>query len=205
MGLTGRSHPAGMHILVAVTRGRVAQVECGEDLNRLRDIAEKCDFDPAFDEITIWNAQGQLVYRREPSSETSGPIQSVKARLSNLGGPERLDQEGNRILHYAIYQLTNFEKDIEKVYRAFRDHDPACFDFRDYVKVYEGDLTISPDVPKEQLVTHVLDSVLWREFNVNHPADFRGHSLSVSDVVQLGDRYYYCQSIGWKMIEVADE
>lgn len=41
---------------------------------------------------------------------------------------------------------------------------------------------------------------VFRKFNTDHPHDFRGHSLSVSDIVVLyGTRSdaYYCDSIGW--------
>jgi hypothetical protein len=38
---------------------------------------------------------------------------------------------------------------------------------------------------------------LFIMFNLNHPADFRGHSLSVSDVVAIEGKHYYCDSIGF--------
>lgn len=45
---------------------------------------------------------------------------------------------------------------------------------------------------------------LYEIFNINHPEDFCGHSLSVSDIVVLfGDdscRWYYCDSFGWEDI-----
>ena len=43
---------------------------------------------------------------------------------------------------------------------------------------------------------------IYRQFNIDHPEDFRGHSLSVSDVVVLHekgtDTAYYVDSIGFK-------
>ena len=43
---------------------------------------------------------------------------------------------------------------------------------------------------------------IYRQFNIDHPEDFRGHSLSVSDVVVLHekgtDTAYYVNSIGFK-------
>lgn len=43
---------------------------------------------------------------------------------------------------------------------------------------------------------------IYRRFNIGHPEDFRGHSLSVSDVVVLhekgADTAYYVDSIGFK-------
>jgi len=39
---------------------------------------------------------------------------------------------------------------------------------------------------------------LFREFNINHPKDFRGHSLSTSDIVKINDDYYFCDSYCWQ-------
>lgn len=43
---------------------------------------------------------------------------------------------------------------------------------------------------------------LYEAFNVYAPSSFRGHLMSVSDVIILDNkRAYYCDSIGWKRIE----
>ena len=62
---------------------------------------------------------------------------------------------------------------------------------RDYKEVYSGNVPPDEYGPKATL------EELYREFNINHPADFKGHSLSVSDVVELDGRYYYCDNVGW--------
>ena len=42
---------------------------------------------------------------------------------------------------------------------------------------------------------------IWRQFDLDHPADFKGRSLSVSDVVLLDeDTLFYCQSVGWQKL-----
>jgi len=45
---------------------------------------------------------------------------------------------------------------------------------------------------------------LFEKFNMNQPDDFKGHSLSVSDVVVLFDhngcKWYYCDRFGWENI-----
>lgn len=47
---------------------------------------------------------------------------------------------------------------------------------------------------------------LWEVFNERHPEGFRGHSMSVSDLVLVKDietnekKYYYCDSFGWEKI-----
>lgn len=61
----------------------------------------------------------------------------------------------------------------------------------DYKKVYEG---------KRE---HINLEALYVEFNVNHPNDFRGHSMSVSDVIFVKEdieRIYYVDSWGFEDI-----
>lgn len=41
---------------------------------------------------------------------------------------------------------------------------------------------------------------VFKKFNVDHPEDFRGHSLSVGDVIKVGDRYFKVESVGFKEV-----
>lgn len=96
---------------------------------------------------------------------------------------------------FKIYQLKN----IRKTDYAFRDWECASshgFDIKDYKLVYSGD--------REK--NNILEN-LFVEFNLNHPEDFRGHSMSVSDVVAIKEDsndyywyYYYCDDFGWEEI-----
>ena len=62
----------------------------------------------------------------------------------------------------------------------------------DYTLMYEGDLSqYSGNTVEEKL------EVLFEEFNINKPANFMGHSMSVSDVVIVNDNAYYCDSVGF--------
>lgn len=69
-----------------------------------------------------------------------------------------------------------------------------------YDRVYSGYL----DAYAGESVTEVLDR-LYERFNLDHPADFTGHSLSVSDVIALnrdGDiSCYYVEPIGFQEIK----
>lgn len=42
---------------------------------------------------------------------------------------------------------------------------------------------------------------LYEIFNVHRPADFAGHSMSVSDIVQAPYGLYFCDSRGWKPVK----
>lgn len=105
-------------------------------------------------------------------------------------------------MKYEIYQL----KDSRNCDYGFMSWDFAKkhnFSMNDYRKVYSG--TIMED--------HVYDALnrLYDMFNRNHPSDFRGHSMSVSDVIvlrnsgKLQTTVYYCDSFGWENItEIAN-
>ena len=76
----------------------------------------------------------------------------------------------------------------------------------DFVKNF--DFSIYNEVWSGELENCSLEEI-FRFFNLNHPWDFKGHSLSVSDIVQIIDShtnvlngYYYCDSVGWKKIDV---
>lgn len=92
-------------------------------------------------------------------------------------------------MKYEIYQLDASLRSF--VERAFRPLDPASPPNRaEYVRVYAGEIRQSEDA-------HALEALFYA-FNVCHPKDFRGRSLSMSDVVLLDERAYYCDSVGWK-------
>ena len=91
-------------------------------------------------------------------------------------------------MHYKIKQLTN-----RNDYR-FMDYDFAVkhgFDLNDYEVTYEGEIDAQGSVYK------ALED-LFTIFNVERPEDFKGHSLSVSDVVELDGKNYYCDFVSWR-------
>ena len=93
--------------------------------------------------------------------------------------------------HYKIYQL----KSIAETRYAFRSWEEAekYFSMDDYKLVYEGSIKSDSDI-------NILNK-LWDVFNLDHPHDFRGHSMSMSDVVQINGKRYYCDSRGWKELK----
>lgn len=76
---------------------------------------------------------------------------------------------------------------------AFMPLGTRIIDATDYERTYYG------DVPATREMT-VLNA-LFRTFNVAHPDDFTGRSMSVSDVVVLdGDTVWYCDNLGWSQL-----
>lgn len=68
-------------------------------------------------------------------------------------------------------------------------------DFANYDKVYEGNIDMLPTASTE--LSAKLEA-MYQKFNIDHPDDFKGHSLSVSDVVVMDDKAYYVDSVGFK-------
>ena len=66
------------------------------------------------------------------------------------------------------------------------------FDIKNYEEVYTGNI-----IEGSPNMINVLDDI-FRQFNINHPKDFKGHSLSVSDVVYIDGHYWFCDSYGWE-------
>ena len=104
------------------------------------------------------------------------------------------DLENDDIVQYKIYQLRNM-RETSYGFMPWEFAKDQRFTINDYYMVYSGYV-----YGKDALDT------LFEMFNVNRPADFRGHSLSVSDVVAISEttgdewNWYYCDSFGWKNV-----
>ena len=107
---------------------------------------------------------------------------------------------------FIIKQLPINNKNI---YRDFEDNN--SFDYYDYVAVF-GDVFNNKSYNNINICEE-----LFSIFNTHHPDTFRGHSLSVSDIIVLSDvkkvdinndiyeriglpKYFYCNGAGFKDI-----
>jgi hypothetical protein len=101
-------------------------------------------------------------------------------------------------MKYTIYQIPSVRRGTpEDIYRKY------CFaplrwidevNMKHYVQVY------SDEIRYGKSIFEFLE-YLFKKFNLDHPNDFNGHSMSISDIVKVNDKYYFCDSIGWKHIE----
>lgn len=81
---------------------------------------------------------------------------------------------------YAILQLRRGDETVYERFASMRELGRMGVEpnIDHYEVVYVGELTKRGDQ------TDVLEG-LYTKFNIDHPADFKGHSLSVSDIVAL--------------------
>lgn len=93
--------------------------------------------------------------------------------------------------HYGIYQL---KKSEERTYQFMGMREASSFGFEIHGEDYE--LIYSDRLSMEETLNS-----LYEKFNINHPQDFIGHSLSVSDVVVMRkngeSKAYYVDSFGF--------
>ena len=94
-------------------------------------------------------------------------------------------------MKYKIKQI----KDVENCAYAFKHYEWAKIgiDLNDYEVVYEGDLDC-PEMP------NALEE-LFEIFNTKRPKDFEGRSMSISDVVEIDGKNYYCDFGGWEELK----
>lgn len=94
---------------------------------------------------------------------------------------------------YIVYQVKADEDFCFMRWGWAREHG---WSFKPYKDVWNGSEEARDD--------YDLLNYLYELLNESHPAGFRGHSMSVSDVVMIcdddGSRYYYCDSFGWEDI-----
>mgnify|MGYP001153242588 FL=1 len=136
----------------------------------------------------------------------SGQTGKIRMRLATVIQEEHLDGEAGPLLDriaayekeygisaYSIYQLdlSDSTDDLRFMSLDWLEKKGLPVGRDNYQMVYAAEL--SPGETLEDIYTR---------FNIDHPEDFKGHSLSVSDVVVLHEKgsntAYYVDSIGFK-------
>lgn len=102
------------------------------------------------------------------------------------------------MMQIAIYQI-DMDRDDKRVKFASFDR----------LEKYQGSSEVNPSIYNKvydgEVEAKNLEDVYYI-FNMNRPQDFKGHSLSVSDVVETTDettsekKWYYCDQFGFKEI-----
>ena len=92
---------------------------------------------------------------------------------------------------------------IEEVAYAFRSFNPGKFNFKDYKEVYE----LESESLDDKTNLEICEDVFY-VFNMRKPEDFEGHSLSVSDIIEIirhgSSSFYYCDMCGFSRLNRHD-
>lgn len=103
-----------------------------------------------------------------------------------------------------------------KIYQinSKRDINNMLFMPYDRLEKYQGssdvDCKIYDLIYENNVECNGLEDV-YKMFNINRPDDFKGHSLSVSDIVEVVDSdkiekgFYFCDSVGFKKVAFSPE
>ena len=117
-------------------------------------------------------------------------VHAYNKRLFEALGYRKKDLFPDRIIE--IYQINHDRDHGRKMFLSY--HMASPIDSTIYDLVWRGSVA----------GTASLEDIYYK-FNVNHPADFRGHSLSMSDIVHFPDtnESYYVDRFGYQ--NVTDE
>lgn len=99
---------------------------------------------------------------------------------------------------FSIYQIKESVLETEPM-KTFALYDEivekfGSVDIDDYDNIYSGEI-------EEDDVFEALLELLFTVFNTMKPENFKGHSLSAGDIVELDGTMWYCDSFGWKQLE----
>ncbi len=181
-----------------------------EDMERIKSQAEyaRKSFMDEWNKLSVEQQYQRLLDRADVatltniSSEPRGTLSSeaqmkyiIEKYMPFVFFKEGERPKPNQYHRYKIYQLPNNEKYHGVIFESMEQlkKDGIQLNQDDYVQVYEDRIAEFKGVD-------TLEDI-YKRFNTNLPADFSGHSLSVSDVIVISvdgkESAYYCDSIGF--------
>lgn len=124
-----------------------------------------------------------------------GDYEKCNSRLANLINPPKIEAP---VKTFEIYQIRRVDETRDVRFEPYERLLKAGLkpDFKSYDKMYEADVSMLSG----KSTGEKLESAFYT-FNMERPEDFKGHSLSVSDVVVLDDTAYYVDSVGFKPLK----
>lgn len=124
-----------------------------------------------------------------------GDYEKCNSRLANLINPPKIEAP---VKTFEIYQIRRVDETRDVRFEPYERLLKAGLkpDFKTYDKMYEADISMLSG----KSTGEKLESAFY-VFNQERPEDFKGHSLSVSDVVVLDDTAYYVDSVGFKPLK----
>lgn len=124
-----------------------------------------------------------------------GDYEKCNSKLANLINAPKLEAP---VKTFEIYQIRRVDETRDVRFEPYERLLKAGIkpDFKTYDKMYEANVSMLSG----KSTGEKLESAFY-VFNQERPEDFKGHSLSVSDVVVLDDTAYYVDSVGFKPLK----
>ena len=124
-----------------------------------------------------------------------GDYEKCNSKLANLINAPKLEAP---VKTFEIYQIRRVDETRDVRFEPYERLLKSGLkpDFKTYDKMYEADVSMLSG----KSTGEKLESAFY-VFNQERPEDFKGHSLSVSDVVVLDDTAYYVDSVGFKPLK----
>lgn len=172
--------------------GYVAGWSSGRELAELKSSLETIRSAAAeiINSIDANIAELQKAQDKEQTAEQEQPEQEAPAPEQEAAKAAEPDKDT-----FSIYQLKRGDETRDFRFEPYDRLQAAglSVEAANYDLIYTAPLT--PDMTLESI---------WEKFNIDHPKDFKGHSLSVSDVVVLHqsgqDTAHYVDSFGYKQV-----
>ncbi len=126
---------------------------------------------------------------------TKGDYEKCNSKLANLINPPKIEAP---VKTFEIYQIRRVDETRDVRFEPYERLLKAGLkpDFKTYDKMYEANVSMLSG----KSTGEKLESAFY-VFDQERPEDFKGHSLSVSDVVVLDDTAYYVDSVGFKPLK----
>ena len=135
-----------------------------------------------------------------------GSLEKCRELMGGLNAGELTQGEVKEL--YATAQEAEADKDTFSIYQLKQGDETRDFRFEPYDRLQAAgnvvDKTNYELVYSAELTPGTSLEDIYTRFNIDHPKDFKGHSLSVSDVVVLHqngqDAAHYVDSFGYKEV-----
>ena len=162
--------------------------------------------DYSFGYVAGWSS-GRELAELKSSLET---IRSTAAELINSidANIAEIQKEQDKEQTAEQPQEAEPDKDTYSIYQLKRGDETRDLRFEPYDRLQAAGLAVDPAnyelIYSAPLTQDMTLGSIWEKFNIDHPKDFKGHSLSVSDVVVLHqngeDAAHYVDSVGYRQV-----
>lgn len=96
---------------------------------------------------------------------------------------------------FKIYQM-HIENNAKFMSLDFVKENNLPLALSDYENVYEGEVEVPEGKSNETVCDHI-----YMKFQGAKPEGYKGHSISMSDVIELDGKFYYCDEYCWEELD----